>query len=205
MELDSGSPVSLMPYGLFSKCFEKQVLEPADLQLSTFTGESLKVHGYFQANVKYESQVHTLKLYIVDGGNTALLGRDWLEKIKMNWQNVHFVRSLQSSQSTLEDLKTKYADIFDGKLGMLRDYQAKLYLKDNVAPVFMRARPIPYAMRSKVEQEVNRLEHEGVITKTTSSDWATPVVPIVKQNGQIRICGDYKTTVNPALKVDRSP
>jgi len=59
----------------------------------------------------------------------------------------------------------------------------------------MRARPIPYAMCSKVEQELNRLEYEGVITKTTSSDWATPVVPIVKQNGQIRICGDYKTTV----------
>ena len=41
--------------------------------------------------------------------------------------------------------------------------------------------------------------------KTTSSDCATPIVPIVKKNGQIRIGGNCKTTVNPALKVNRYP
>ena len=30
------------------------------------------------------------------------------------------------------------------------------------------------------------------------SQWAAPIVPIVKGDGTIRICGDYKLTVNRA-------
>jgi len=83
--------------------------------------------------------------------------------------------------------------------------EAKLHLRENAAPIFMHARQIPYAMRDKVECELNRLEQEGVLTKISSSDWATAIVPILKKNNQVKICGDYKVTVNAALKVDRYP
>ena len=59
-------------------------------------------------------------------------------------------------------------------------------------------------MREKVEHELNRLE-KAVLSKTNTSEWATPIVPILKKNNQVRICGDYKVTVNPAPKVDHYP
>lgn len=37
------------------------------------------------------------------------------------------------------------------------------------------------------------------------SDWAAPVVPVIKGDGSVRICGDYKVTVNKAAKLDRYP
>ena len=37
------------------------------------------------------------------------------------------------------------------------------------------------------------------------SDWAAPIVPVLKTNWEVSICGDYKLTVNKAAKVDQYP
>ena len=37
------------------------------------------------------------------------------------------------------------------------------------------------------------------------SQWATPIVPVVKQDGIVHFCGDYKATVNRALKSEVYP
>ena len=42
--------------------------------------------------------------------------------------------------------------------------------------------------------ELERLEREGVIEPVQFSDWAAPIVPVVKRDGSIWICGDYKVT-----------
>jgi hypothetical protein len=71
MELDSGSPVSIMPRKIFETHFQTN-LETADMQLSTFTGESIDVCGYLPTVVHYEGQLYrNLKLYVVNGGNTT--------------------------------------------------------------------------------------------------------------------------------------
>ncbi|XP_050524610.1 uncharacterized protein K02A2.6-like [Daktulosphaira vitifoliae] len=64
---------------------------------------------------------------------------------------------------------------------------------------------VPLALKNKIELELDRLEKEGIINKVKYSDWGTPIVPIVKPSGDIRICGDYKVTVNPYIKVERAP
>lgn len=54
-------------------------------------------------------------------------------------------------------------------------------------------------------KELDRLQELGVITPVTHSEWAAPIVLILKGDGSIRLCGDYKVTVNPVLLIDSYP
>ena len=72
-------------------------------------------------------------------------------------------------------------------------------------PKYHRARPVPFAIREAVGQELDRLESEGIIEKVESSEWAAPIVVVPKRDGRLRLCGDYKVSINPYLKVDAHP
>ena len=64
---------------------------------------------------------------------------------------------------------------------MIHGEKAVIHMKENVRPKFCRARTVPYALRKKVENELDRLEKENVIQKVEHSDWATPIVVVPKQ------------------------
>ena len=49
------------------------------------------------------------------------------------------------------------------------------------------------------------MEHTGIIVPVQVSEWAAPIVPVIKREGAIRVCGDYKMTVNQASKLDTYP
>ena len=52
---------------------------------------------------------------------------------------------------------------------------------------------------------LDQLVAKGVIEKVKFSDWAAPIVPITKQDGTMRICGNYKLMVNKIAKSDVYP
>ena len=92
--------------------------------------------------------------------------------------------------------------MFSDSLGLLQDVAAKLYVNTKAAPNFLRARPVPYQLKDKIEVELKRLQELGIITPVQHSEWAAPIVPIMKRDGSIRLCSDYKVTVNRVLTPD---
>ena len=72
-------------------------------------------------------------------------------------------------------------------------------------PKFFKPRPVPLALKAKVESELDRLTKAGVLEKVPYSQWVAPVVVVPKWEGGVRLCGDYKVTVNPVLDIDQYP
>ncbi|XP_063835986.1 uncharacterized protein K02A2.6-like [Ostrinia nubilalis] len=99
----------------------------------------------------------------------------------------------------------QFKELFDGGLGRYTGGLATLRVRAGAAPVFHRARPLPYALRERVDAELDAMLRAGVIEPVDCSDWASPLVPINKPDGTLRICADYKSTLNPSLLVDRYP
>ena len=67
------------------------------------------------------------------------------------------------------------------------------------------AKGMTATLHGKVEQELERLKQQKVIEPVQMSEWAAPIVPVLKTDGSIRICGDYKMTINRAAKPDVYP
>ena len=84
-----------------------------------------------------------------------------------------------------------------------RSFEDALHLKENVVPKFCKAITVPFALKEAIEQEMNRLEQNGIIEKVSYSPWAAPIVPVPKGDGCIRLCGDYKVTINSMLEIDK--
>ena len=69
-------------------------------------------------------------------------------------------------------------------------------------PISHKARPVPYALKEKIEQDLKRA---GTIQPVQCSEWPTPIVPVIKNDETVRVCGDYKLTVNKVSKLDGYP
>ena len=78
-------------------------------------------------------------------------------------------------------------------------------MKPYAKPKFCKARSVPFSLKEAVEKELDRLEEAQVIQKVPHSQWAAPIVPVPKANGKLRLCGDYKVTINPFLEVEQYP
>jgi hypothetical protein len=101
-----------------------------------------------------------------------------------------------SLRSRLEKLSEEYSDIFAEEFGFLKDFQTEIYVQNDATPIYCRPRPIPFALKERVKKEIDRLVEAKIYTPVTSSEWATPIVPVLKADGSVRLTADYSVTVN---------
>ena len=207
MELDTGAALSLInksTYQKIAQASQLNPLQPSRVLLKTYTGERINILGTTSTAVRVccgENDAMQ-SVHVVEGEGPNLLGRDWISKFQVSVNNV--VGACNHSAG-VEEILSKHADVFKEELGKLKGFKAKLYIDPDAKPKFCKARPVPFAMKQLVEDELKQFEKDGIISPIQFSPWATPIVSIIKSNGKVRLCGDYKTTINKALLKDSYP
>lgn len=200
MEIDTGAAVSVISENLYKRRFKKEKLMPSNCVLRTYSKQSLRLMGRISVKVKCNGNKRMLPLLVVKGNGPALLGRDWIEQLKLDWSLVNRV-----APDNLDDLCERYSEVFQPNLGKVTGIKAKLQVVSGAVPNFCKPRPVPYALRDAVEAQLNKMEADGVITAVDFSEWAAPTVNVPKVDQTVRICGDYKVSINPWLEVDQYP
>ncbi|XP_008189838.1 uncharacterized protein K02A2.6-like [Acyrthosiphon pisum] len=170
-EVDSGAAVTLLPINVYNAELSGFLLQPSEVRLITVNGKSMKT-----------------------------MGRDWLDIVNPLWRSqivcTKQVEVLVVNDRSVEKFKVKYPKVFSNNVEPIRVFEATIVIKENVVPVFHKAYDVPYAIRDQVIKELNALESQGIITKVSHSQWASPIVCVPRKNGKIRLCVDLKVTVN---------
>jgi hypothetical protein len=204
VELDTGAAVSVIGINNIKLISNEKNphLQPASSSLITYTGEKIIPLGKLLVLVEYNGSSIKLPMFVLPGNGPLLMGRDWIKRLRIN--PLLSIRSL-SCDTQLESILKEFSVVFEGELGEMKNVSASIKRKPDSNPIYCKARPVPFALKPKVDDELNRLEKLGVIKKVEHSEWAAPVVPIPKSDGGLRLCGDYKLTVNKCSVVDLYP
>jgi hypothetical protein len=201
LEVDSGCGVTILNKATFDIIKRRRSvlqLSKPDIDLCSYTKNVIPALGQVSLPVLYRGKRRQLTAYVVDGTGPNLLGRNWMAELGIYLSQVNAVRG----RSTPEDIKSilqEFALVFEPSLGTYNGPPVHLDVRESAAPKFCKARPVPFALQDKVEAEIDRLVKEGIYVPVPYSRWATPLVPVLKPNGQVRLCGDYKCTVNQAV------
>ena len=66
----------------------------------------------------------------------------------------------------LNHVLTRHQALFSPGLGEIKGTTANVLLKENTQPKFFKPRPVPYnVMKTKLEEELNKLERENISVK----------------------------------------
>jgi transposase InsO family protein len=151
-------------------------------------------------------------MLIVNGATSPLLGLQWIKMMQLDLNHiVHGQNLIQHSvhkiynYSKLQATLHQYKNVLNKELGHCTKVQAHIQLKPNATPKFFKPRPLPFAYLDGVKEEIQRNVDAGILERIDTSPWAAPIVPVQKTNGKIRICGDFKVTINPQILVDQHP
>ena len=187
-KVDSGADVTVITEETYKSLAGAPSLMHTSAILKS-VGQEVKCKGTFTARVKYKGKIYVMKVYVVEDATSNLLS---------------CTASLAMGLIRLNINETEADPSVYGELGLMKCPPVRIRLKADADPYSLNtARRIPIPLLAKVEEELLRMERNGVVTAVTEpTEWCAPMVPVLKRNNKVRICVDLKR-LNQAVVRER--
>lgn len=205
-ELDSGSPVTIMSRSDYDKLnLNLRLKKNTNIRLRAYNQTLIEPEATVRVKVTYNNKITEETLFVVSEKLSPFLGRVWIRKLNIiNLDNIENNQICQVEpviiNKIVNNIFQTYHTVFDDNMGEIPNINCSLKLKQGATPIYIKPRPVPYALITKVDAELDRLEKQGIIEKTEYCPWGTPLVIVPKSDNGVRICADYSVTVNKQLE-----
>ena len=188
MQIDTGSQVTLIPQNIW-KGLNCPKLKRKHICLRQFDGSPIEIIGCFDASVEMDNNIAVTEIIVAKCEKKhGLLGTNV----------IHFDD---------KDITINAVSAETERLPCLKNFKARILLKKKAEPEYHEARPVPIHMREIVAKKLNEMIQQGILQKVEDggSQWASPIVVVLKANNDVRICADYKVAVNKKICSDSYP
>ena len=110
MDIDTGASYSIISGAMHKRLWPQKRLMPTTVKLRTYTGEPLAVKGSMIAQVCYKDKEAKLSHFLLTDDGPSLFGRDWLQHLKLDWQQIN-----QLHCEALQQVLQRHEDVFKNK------------------------------------------------------------------------------------------
>lgn len=206
LQIDTASDITIISRDTWEKIHKPSITNSSQIAKDA-SSNCIKFLGEFECSISFQHSTHNGKCFVSANSNINLMGIDFIEKFNFWDRPLNTICNsieLKDKPEIINDFKSKFPSLFSGKLGKCIN-KVKLSIKPNSIPVFCPRRPVAFSMIEKVDEALNRMKNEGILTPVNYSRWAAPIVCVRKPNGDIRICTDYSTGVNECLEDHNYP
>ncbi|KII68284.1 hypothetical protein RF11_06725 [Thelohanellus kitauei] len=159
MNVDSGAAVSCIGKELWKKLGSPELGSCQTLR--GYMGSLIPTLGKTLVTVHHQNKSFKLPIYVIDGNDTPLMGLEWMKALRISIKfdgdsnpKIHNVNSLQC-------ILDRFPRLFSNSLGNIRGYEAIIRVPSTASPTVWKYRPVPFAIRDKVELELDRLLEQG--------------------------------------------
>lgn len=133
----------------------------------------------------------TAIFYVIDGGSQPLLGKDTAKRLGV--LKIGFQEPNMSVNAIVPAGKRPFPK--------MRNVQLSIPINKNVTPIAQRVRRPPIALLSRIEEKLNQLLMADIIEPVSgAAPWVSPLVTIVKDNGDLRLCVDMRRANQAILR-----
>ena len=188
-KIDTGADVSVISKAVFESIKPEQKLQHSKVTLRS-AGTKLNCLGQFLARVDLSGKTYKVKMFVVEECSDNLLSRDASSRMGLVRRTTPIIADIDS-------------EVF-GTCGLINCKPVKIKLKTDAQPYSISAaRRIPFPLYDKVKAELDRMIQDDIIQEVTEpTEWCSPMVPVPKKSGQVRICVDLKK-LNTAVERER--
>ena len=211
--IDTGAKVSVCgkkqakSWGLLEK------LQPSTAKIHPYNSPPISAYGTALCCATYKDRSVPVLFHILTGSCQPILEGTKATQLKIividaddkvfNPVNLSHDQQDQDYGKLNSDICSviqNYPHNFKG-LGKMKEYQVKLYTDNSIKPVAVPPRPIPYHLKARVSDVLEKMIQEGVIEEHPPDEpapWISCAVIVPKSDGSLRITLDARN-LNKAL------
>lgn len=198
-QVDSGACRTIIGSTTFEALAVRPSLRPADIELHRFEDpKPIVFRGVFDAEVHFRDRRLTLPVLVSNGNGPSLLGRDWFAPMGLGVSGVNSVSDFNDIYSMVKE----YPTVSSPHHGCFTGPPVHIAVPADAQPRYQACRRVPFPLMTKMEEAIDKQVAQGVWVPYQDYRWASAIVPVAKKNGSLRLCADYKGTVNPFLSPD---
>ena len=199
-QIDSGASVNVIS----AKHVGNRKLSDTKTSLHVYNGAAIETLGKVNLDVHNPKTNQTWKteFMVVKQDLTTLIGKTTSES--MNLITVHYNHLSIAQVEDTTRVELSYQDVFAPEQGSLPGI-AHFQVDESATPSVSASGRIPLAMKTRVKEELGRLESEEILAKVEEpTPWCSRMVVATRKSGKLRICIDPRP-LNKALKRERYP